>query len=392
MLFKIIYNFFIGYSKVRIEGYYIERFMNTCIRNGVLLWKIYRDKSTIMFANVGLKDKEKVIKYAEKYQCQVTIIKESGFPYLLKKYQKRKVFFLLFIVIIFIIIGLSNFVWNIQVDGNSKISADDIIKIAKDNGLNIGTLKSKVDIGKVINQVRLERDDVSWIGIEIKGTNAIIKIVEAEPKPKIIDDKDYTNIVAKKDGIITKITAQNGTAMVKEGDSVKKGDVLISGCMEGKYTGKYYVNSNGEVKSKITYLKNEKINKTEVKRSQTGKSERRYSININNFQINFYKRVSKFEKYDTMYASKKLSFLEFFNLPIYIIETTNHEVKEETINHDKESAIATAIQLADDELKNMIDGDIINKSTEVIENDDYYDVNVTYEVIEEIGTEEKIEF
>ena len=30
----------------------------------------------------------------------------------------------------------------------------------------------------IINKIRLERNDIAWIGIEIKGTNAKIKIVD----------------------------------------------------------------------------------------------------------------------------------------------------------------------------------------------------------------------
>jgi len=46
--------------------------------------------------------------------------------------------------------------------------------------------------------MRLERNDLAWIGIEIKGTNAIVKIVETDKKPEIIDEEDYCNIVATK--------------------------------------------------------------------------------------------------------------------------------------------------------------------------------------------------
>ena len=46
--------------------------------------------------------------------------------------------------------------------------------------------------------MRLERNDLAWVGIEIKGTNAIVKIVEAAQKPDIINEEDYCNIVATK--------------------------------------------------------------------------------------------------------------------------------------------------------------------------------------------------
>ena len=61
-------------------------------------------------------------------------------------------------------------------------------------GLKVGTLKSRVNSQEIINEIRLERADIAWIGISIEGTNAIVKIVEAEAKPEIINEEDYCNI------------------------------------------------------------------------------------------------------------------------------------------------------------------------------------------------------
>ena len=82
-------------------------------------------------------------------------------------------------------------------------------------------IKQKINTKEVINNIRLKRNDIAWIGVNIKGTNAIVSIVEADKKPEIIDENEYCNIVTRKDGIITKINVQNGTALVKEGDIVK---------------------------------------------------------------------------------------------------------------------------------------------------------------------------
>ncbi len=392
MLFKILLKFLFGYFKIEIEGYYVEKFINSCINNNIFLWRTSRTKTTIMNANIGTDDINKAEELAKRYQCHIKILREKGVPFILKKYKKRKLFFILLLALIVIIIALSKFVWNVEVLGNNKVDAEEIIEMAKEDGLNIGVLKSKVDSGKIINRIRMEREDIAWIGIEIKGTNAIIKIVEADEKPDVVNEDEFSNIVAKKSGVITKITATNGTAMHQVGDTVNKGDILISGWMEGKYTGKYYVNSNGEVKAKIIYTQIEQINKSEDKRNQTGKSESKYSIKFNNFQINFYKRLSKFKKYDTMYTTNKVKLFPNFYLPIDIIKTTNYEVNETEISYDENTAKATGEKIAQEKLDKMVEGEVINKNTEITDKGNYFNVKVIYEVIENIGTKEKIEY
>src|SRR5574344_1713493 len=150
MLFKILLKFLFGYFKIEIEGYYVEKFINSCIHNNIFLWRTSRTKTTIMNANIGTDDINKAEELAKKYQCHIKILKEKGVPFILKKYKKRKLFFILLLALIVIIIALSKFVWNVEVLGNNKIDADEIIEIAKEDGLNIGVLKSKVDSGKII--------------------------------------------------------------------------------------------------------------------------------------------------------------------------------------------------------------------------------------------------
>ena len=253
-------------------------------------------------------------------------------------------------------------------------------------------MKNKINKEEIINKIRYQREDIAWIGIEIDGTNAIVKIVEADSKPEIIDENDYCNVVASKDAVISKISAQNGTLMVKEGDQVKKGDILIAGWMEGKYTGKNYVNANGSVKAKVMYSQTEKISKKEIKREQTGNFENKYAIKFNNFKINLYKTLSKYENYDTMYMDKKIKLFSNFYLPIEVIKYTNYEVTETEVSYGNEEAKLQGQKIAEEKLNSLISGEIVNKNTSIVEKDTYYEVKVTYEVIEEIGTKEKIVF
>ncbi len=391
MFFKIVLNYIIGYINVQIEGYYIERFISTSIKNGVLIWNIKRKNTNLVYAKVSTYDFEKLQQDARKNQCLVTSISKKGLPYLLKRYSRRKSFFIALLVLIVISFILSKFVWNIDVIGNSTVSSNEIIKLVNEEGLKKGTLKSKVNIDKIINKIRLCRDDISWVGIEIKGTNVIINIVESKEKPEIIDEDDFTNIIATKDGVITKAYAQNGTLLVKEGDEVKKGDVLISGTIEGKYTDKYYVNAIGEVKAKVLYSKIIKVKKNEILRERTGKKNVKFAIKFNNFKINLFKTLSKFKNYDTIYSDKKIKIFPNFYLPIEICKYTNYEVNLKSVSYSEDEAKQIGEKQAKEELNSkIIDKEVVNSSTEIEDLGDYYNIKVTYEVNENIGTKEKI--
>lgn len=387
-------NLVAGYVNIRVEGFYIERFINICISKKILLHNIQREKSTLLYARIGVNDYKRLREVAKKTKSKIKIVGKTGLPFVMHKYRKRKIFAVFFMLIFVSIIILSNYIWNIEIEGNINIDTNELLETLKTNGLYIGISKEKLDTKNVIDKIRLERDDIAWIGISVNGTNAKIKIKESEKPPEIVDKNEYCNIVSNKTGMITQINVQNGTAVVKEGDIVKEGDMLVEGYIEGTYTGKRYVHSIADIEARVWYTKKVKADlKTQIP-VMTGNEEKKYSLNIKNFHINFYKTLSKFQKYDKIDTTKKLALFSNFYLPIEIIKTTNKEyVMQEKIYTPEELTVITSNKLKEEIKKEINDeGKIINSQVNTYSYDGYIEVEVVYEVLENIGTKDKIIF
>ena len=357
MFIKILLKYILGYVRIKVEGYYIERFINICTTSKILIWNLKREKGTTLYLNIGISDYYRAIKIAKKLKCRVKINKKRGIPFILNKYRKRKIFL---IALIFLIIGLyssTNYIWNIEIQVEDNMKIDNILEEVKEAGLKTGMKKKDINTEEIVNKIRLNRHDISWIGINIDGTNAIVKVVKAKEIPEIIDEKEHCNIVAKKGGVITKIIAQNGTALAKVGDKVEQNQILIQGTMEGKYTGIRYVHSMGEVEAIVEYNKKEKIYYKKEENVRTGKKEEKYQIQINNFQINFYKTLSKFKIYDTIEEDKKLKIFSNIYLPISVTKVTNYELEK----NSNEYSVEEAIEIGTKKLEKEIEAEIENK-------------------------------
>lgn len=150
----------------------------------------------------------------------------------------------------------------------------------------------------------------------------------------------------------------------------------------------------GEIEAKVWYTKSKKVLYNTTERHETGNIENKYKIKINNFEINLSKRLSKFEIYDTIDTENKVRVFSDFYLPISVIKTTNKEVKEEqkeyTIEEAKELGIQQLQEELDEEVKDK--EKIVNKIINTYEKEDGIEISVTYEVLENIGTNEKIVF
>ena len=388
MIIKILFSYIVGYLGITIEGYYIERFMNMCRSNKIAIWHLKRKKEVQLDFRTGIHDFKEICEIAKKTKCKLKINSKKGLPFLVHRYKKRKIFFILLIFILFFIFVSSHFVWNVEIQVDQEAMLENIEKDMEEAGLKTGKLKSKINTKEIINKIRMQRKDIAWLGIELKGTNAIVKIVKADEKPEIIDDQEYCSIVSDKTGIITKINAQTGTAHVKVGET------LINGWMEGKYTGIRYVHAKGEVQAKVWHTKYKNIPYDTTEKIETGNIEKKYAIKFNNFQINLHKGVSKFKIYDTIETENKMKLFSDFYLPISVIKTTNKEIEEKPKKQEKEEAKNIGIQQLQEELEKEIEDKeaIVGKNINTYEKENSIDVYVTYEVLESIGTNEKIVF
>lgn len=163
MYLKILLNYILGYVNIEVEGFFVERFTNICMSKNIPIWKIIKNKSTIMHARLGVHDYKEATKIAKQTKCKIRIKSKKGLPFLFNKYKKRKIFVALLFSIIIGIIIISNYIWNIEVSGTEKINNREIIELVNREGLSIGKNKRKINTKDIINKIRLERKDIAWV-------------------------------------------------------------------------------------------------------------------------------------------------------------------------------------------------------------------------------------
>lgn len=394
MFIKILLSYIAGYLRITVEGYFIERFINICTQKHILLWNTKRKNDTTLLTNISIQDFRALRKIVKTTKCKVIIQNKQGLPFLFERYKKRKILAILLAVFFIGMIAISNFIWNIEIKCEEEINKQEITAILENNGLEIGKLKTKLDTSKIVRSLRYEREDIAWAGISFEGTNAIVEIVKAQEKPEIIPDDEYCSILSNKEGIITKINVQNGTATVKVGDMIKPGVTLVNGWLEGKYTGIRYVHAVADIEAKVWYSKKERINKEQEIKLRTGNEEKKYSLKLNNFEINFYKTLSKFQNYDTIVENKKLKLFSDFYLPIEWINIQNYETETQKVTYNAEEIKQQNIARIEQEIERTIDdtNNIVNKQINFEEHETYVDIEIIYEVLENVGTKEKIVF
>lgn len=161
--------------------------------------------------------------------------------------------------------------------------------------------------------------------------------------------------------------------------------------MEGKYTGERNVHAMADIEIKKTVEKVEKQKLVQDIETKTGNEEKGLEIKLHKIKINFHKRLSKFQKYDTIITTKKIKFFSNFYLPIEISKITNLETKQDR----KEFTVPELTEKIKTDLENKLNEELgiensenIEKSVEVETLENEVLVKLVYTLYEKIGTKE----
>lgn len=142
------------------------------------------------------------------------------------------------------------------------------------------------------------------------------------------------------------------------------------------------------------YSKKDKMSLESYVDVETGNEKINYGININNFKINFPKGVPYFENYDTINESKRLKIFSNFYFPMEFTKTTYKELEKKQVTYTEEEAKQILITKLEEELKKQIEKEekIVNTQINSKLEGKTLEVELIYEVLENIGTKEKISF
>ena len=133
----------------------------------IFLWNLRRQKGTIVKIRIGLSDFKQIRQIAKQTKSRIKIKDKKGLPFLINRYRKRKFFAITFLVIAILIFILTRYLWNIEIKGLKNISEKEILEDLKENGLDIGRKISEIDSEEIINQIRVQRNDIAWMGIDL---------------------------------------------------------------------------------------------------------------------------------------------------------------------------------------------------------------------------------
>ncbi len=384
-----LWNYSRGYVIIEVVGFSKERFLNLVVNKDIYIWDIEQKNNSLQM-KVSVKGYRELKVLWRKASVKVKIIKKVGVPFYAYKYRKRKVLSIGILAFIITLYAMSSFVWKISINGNERVSNEEIISFLNDNNIDVGSLKYKISPPLIENKLMQKFEDFSWVSLRKKGTTLEILIAENIQKKEIVDRNTPVEIIAKKDGIIDSIATSEGDAIVNIGDVVKKGDVLVKSeiYLREDENGKHYtyVHADADIVAKTYVPVSFTVPKKVTVRKYTGKNEVDYSVTIfdKNFKLTYFKK--KYEKSLNYTELKQVNFGKDYPLPIVFVK----HIELETNESEKELTSNEMLDLANKTINSKIiseldfETDVIDKKVEFVENEEGLEVSGYLVVLEKI--------
>ena len=230
--------FFRGYLKVCICGRAPERLLNLCSHHDMLIWDLKSCGESYEFY-ISLPAFRQIRPLLRKTKTRIHILKKCGLPFFLYQYRSRKMFFAGIAICLTLLYISTGYLWCIELNGNTVHADQTLLRYLKSIGCSCGVRMSKVDCDKIEEQLRITYTDIIWVSARIEGTKLFLDVKEnlaaGEKKAaqKLTEQEAETgyDIIASKKGKVTRIVTRSGTPKVKAGDTVKKGEILVSGAL-----------------------------------------------------------------------------------------------------------------------------------------------------------------
>ncbi|WP_333676076.1 sporulation protein YqfD [Muricomes intestini] len=327
-----------GYVKIRVEGYSPERFLNLCRHHQIYIWGLTPCGNAYELY-MSLKGFRKLRPIVRKTHTRVVLISRVGLPFFIYKYRKRKLFFLSFFLCMGLLYLYSSFIWDIHFEGNEKWTNETLLEFLETKNVAPHMPKSKVDCAQIVKDIRKEYDDIVWVSASIDGSRLNIQIKENEDtfredgEDKTVspakgvdaqspeDTEQPKDLIASKDGVITSIITRTGVPQVHEGDTVSKGDILVSGRVEVvndslEVVGYQYQKADADIFADTQMHYKDTIS-TKYKKKYYEKSKRyQYYVKIGSWFVDLGTLKNNYKEWDLRTNEHQLKLGENFYLPI----------------------------------------------------------------------------
>ena len=327
-----------GYLVIRVSKQGLVRFLNLCTFYDISVWNII-EKEAFVQMNIKLHDFKKIKIAVQKSKVRIKILKKIGFPFFMIKLRGYTILCAGIVLCLLFLYYQKIHLWTIRTEGNISVTKEQIEDCLIDNGIYSGMpakMFSPSNTEKVLKECF---DSFSWVCTFLDGTEIVVSVIENSVSENETKQEEFpSSLYATKDGLISKLIVNKGVSVLKPGEEIHAGDLLISGEVP-------YDNNDGTKSFYLTYAQGEYLCEVKIPYSQT-LSFKQPDISYGSWQKSLAHIQICNGKIFPLFSHKKntntIIFREYYDLNfLSIFDLNQNLIFSQTKNFQKDTCIYT---------------------------------------------------
>jgi similar to stage IV sporulation protein len=318
-----------------------EKLVNLAATHHVELWDISMAGPGFMVARVSLDGYRALRPLLAACGCRATIDARVGGPFLLARMSSRKLLSLGVVIFLATLYGLSAVVWTVEVVGAESVDSAQVRRVLEELGARRWAWRSTIDCDMLRREVMRSVEGLAWAGVEIQGTSLVVRLVE-KALPEM--PEGVIDIVARVDGVISRLILLTGDPLVAEGDTVTAGQVLVRG-RPAERDGEKPVHARAFVQARVWHEGSASVPLLVQERIRTGRSRSFYRVRAGriSFTVGPWPR---FAAYDTEELVRRFDIKRDGQASVEITTITQHEIHVSEVRLSRAEALVMARDIA----------------------------------------------
>lgn len=236
---------------------------------------------------------------------------------------------------------LSTRIWLVRVDAPQEL-APAIGQALYELGARPGAAKSALDLGAIEDALMADVAEVKFCQARVRGVTLTLSAQQAAPSPNLPSDAPPGSLYARCDAVVERVQALAGTALVRRGDTVRAGDVLIEGLERVSADESAPVKAIGVVTGRVWYEGLGECALSQLELERTGRSSTRRTIRLFGLEWELSSEAG------FSLCDREVSFqpLGGMFVPLGVATERCFELRQRRVERPLEDAKAQALELA----------------------------------------------
>lgn len=344
-------NRLIGYDRYTVSGAVGESVADLLLCYNVPFWDLRGEGESVVFcAPLSLRRRLCTL-WKERGFCYR--VELCGLPKRLWLYRKRWGMVLGLVLFIFFLQFASGHVWEIRVV--DREGEEGLKELFGQAGLREGMAAADFDNALFSAAFLAQNPQYSYVSAGIHGGVARVWLHDRSRAPSVEENTGVANLVAAEEGEILWCEAAYGQVMVNYGDKVQKGQLLVSGVVEGRNGGYRLERASGRVLAKVKKEVTVEIPLSFEQKVYTGEEKTLTGLRILGKNINFFGFYGKNLQFcDTIDSVEEFTTILGIRLPFYLVKRSYAPYQVRQVSYSTEQAT----RLAYDEYHRRVNEDL----------------------------------